>query len=214
MSNGPTLPKEVAESTDNAVVDIRRPRRTALIISATVGVVMALLLVLLAVSPSDPDRATGSVLIGKTAPAFRSVDTKGRTVDAADYRGRWLLVNFFASWCIPCKVEQPELIAWSARHETSGEASLVSIAFDDGPDAVVAFFAANGGDWPVVPDQVARIAQDYGVVKLPESFLISPDGVVVTKFEGGVTADGIDAVMAKGAPGTAAGATVSKGSGS
>lgn len=211
MSDGPTAR---APSTEPFASGDSRPRRTALIISASVGVVMALLLVLLALSPDDPDRASGSVLVGKAAPAFRSVDTKGRTVDVADYRGRWLLVNFFASWCVPCKVEQPELIAWSARHEVSGEASLVSIAFDDGPEAVVAFFAANGGDWPVVPDETARIAQDYGVVKLPESYLISPDGVVVTKFEGGVTADGVDAVLAKGSTGAGAGSTIPNGSGS
>jgi len=182
-------------STSPEAGDRARPR-TALIVSASVGVVMAALLVLLAVSPDDPDRPTGSVLIGKVAPPFDAVDTKGRKVDVADYRGRWLLVNFFATWCIPCKVEQPELIAWARTHEVAGDASLVSIAFDDGPEAVVAFFDANGGNWPVVPDENASIAQDYGVVKLPESYLISPEGIVVKKFEGGVTAPGIDAVMA------------------
>ena len=63
------------------------------------------------------------------------------------------------------------------------------------PSQVQAFFEENGGDWPVIAEGNGGFALQYGVVKLPESYLIAPDGTVVYKFDGGVTADGIDSII-------------------
>lgn len=173
-------------------------RRTALIVSICVGTVVALLIVLLATSPSDPDRDVSSPVVGRPAPTIDATDTAGRPVAIDDYRGKWLLLNFFATWCGPCKVEQPELVALSS------SVPIVSVAFDDEPDAVTEFFRANGGSWPVVAEGNARIALDYGVVKLPESYLIDPAGRVVHKFDGGVTAAEVSSLVAGATGSTAA----------
>lgn len=74
---------------------------------------------------------------------------------------------------------------------------MVSVSFNDKPDDVRAFFERNGGDWPVIAEGNAQIALDYGVVKLPESYLISPTGLVVQKFVGGIRADDVDAVISE-----------------
>ena len=173
-----------------------RQRPVAPIIAGIVGIVVVLLVVLLATSPSDGGRPVGSGLIGKPAPDLVATDTAGRTVDVADYRGRWLLLNFFATWCGPCKVEHPHLVAFDQQGRATGAAAVVSVAFDEDPAEVEEFFEQNGGDWPIVAEGNARVALDYGVAKLPESYLIDPDGVVVDKIEGGVTVEGLDALIA------------------
>jgi cytochrome c biogenesis protein CcmG/thiol:disulfide interchange protein DsbE len=106
-----------------------------------------------------------------------------------------VLVNFFATWCAPCKAEHPELVSFAQRHRLRGDAEVVSVAFNEQPSEVQAFFDANGGDWPVIAEGNGGFALEYGVVKLPESYLIAPDGTVVYKFEGGVRADDVDSVI-------------------
>lgn len=165
-------------------------QRPALVVAICVGAVVAVLIILLATSSSDPDRAVASPVVGKTAPSFDANDVDGRVVSVEDYQGKWLLVNFFATWCIPCKAEQPELVTLSS------SMPIVSIAFDDPVDKVKDSFADNGGDWPVIAEGDGRLALDYGVVKLPESYLVNPDGKVVKKFDGGITASEVQHYIA------------------
>lgn len=172
-------------------------RRTAISVAIVVAVVVGALVVLLATSPGGGERTDRSVLIGKLAPPITATDTGGAAFDLDAYRGTWVLVNFFATWCGPCKVEHPELVEFAARHAATKDASVVSVSFNDKPDDVRAFFERNGGDWPVIAEGNAQIALDYGVVKLPESYLISPTGLVVQKFVGGIRADDVDAVISE-----------------
>jgi cytochrome c biogenesis protein CcmG/thiol:disulfide interchange protein DsbE len=169
-----------------------------MLLTAGVGVVLAALVVLFIVA--DPKTSEiSNPLIGKAAPEVVGTDTSGRPFSVSAYRGQWLLVNFFAHWCVPCQTEQPELIAFSERHR-DGTASVASISFQDSEEDARKFFADNGGDWAVVIDDKKEFAVEYGVVKIPESYLVNPEGVIVTKFVGGVTADGIDAEIRKNTP--------------
>lgn len=181
-------------STVESPPPVRQRPRVALIIAGVVGAVAVLLVVLLATSPQG-ERSTASPLVGKLAPDIQAADTSGAEVRIDDYRGRWVVVNFFATWCGPCKVEHPELVKFSEEHRFTDTASVISVAFNEQPSEVQAFFDENGGDWPVIAEGNGRFALEYGVVKLPESYLIAPDGTVVYKFEGGVTAEGIDSVI-------------------
>lgn len=168
-----------------------RARRAAL----AVGAVMVLLVGLLGwqVFFGEGD-APRSELIGSAAPAVVGTDIDGETVDIDRWRGSWVVVNFFATWCVPCIREHPELVELERRH-ADGELRLVSVAFDDRPEDIERFFADEGGDWPVVVGNTGRIALDYGVRGVPESFLVSPAGQVVGLFYG-VTADGLDEAIA------------------
>jgi hypothetical protein len=83
----------------------------------------------------------------------------------------------------------------------------VSVLFDDDPASARSFFERNGGDWPVVLDGDGLIASAFGTPKVPESYLVRPDGRVAVKFTGGVTRDGLDRAIdqieqaaAQGAP--------------
>ncbi len=112
-----------------------------------------------------------------------------------------MLVNFFATWCPPCVKEHPELVKFSERD--GDRVQLVSVAFDDTEvDQVTTFFADNGGDWPVITGGADGASLDYGVKKLPESFLVDPSGTVVVKINGGVTAGQLESLIAKGSDGS------------
>lgn len=168
------------------------PRRTILWVTLGATAVLAGLFVVLIVA----DRGeVANPRTGEAAPVIRSVTLDGEPFDLDDQLGRWVVVNFFATWCPPCVAEHPELIEFARRHEATGEASVVSVAFDEPNEVVAEFFAAEGGDWPVVTDVDGRIAVDYGVLSVPESFLVSPNGFVVWAGTGGVTADGLDSLI-------------------
>jgi len=150
-----------------------------------VAVVVGLLVVVLAGGGGDGTPSRGQV-VGRESPPLVGMDARGGRVDLAELRGRWVVVNFFATWCPPCVAEHPELVAFSERNED--DAIVISVAFDEPADVVERWFDANGGDWPVLSEDTGRIVLDYGVVRLPESFLVDPDGMVVDKLAGGVTA--------------------------
>ncbi|WP_420608519.1 TlpA family protein disulfide reductase [Candidatus Poriferisodalis sp.] len=106
---------------------------------------------------------------------------------------RWVLVNFFASWCVPCDREHPALATWAARHSHDGV--LVSVPFGDRTSDAIAFYERLGGDWSVVDDPDSRWAVEFGVLRPPESFLITPDGIVAARWQGQISADDPDAVI-------------------
>jgi cytochrome c biogenesis protein CcmG/thiol:disulfide interchange protein DsbE len=196
-SDGGDRPDDSGDPTSPAGGPPRRSH-TALIIAGVVALVAVLLVVLLATSPQgDSDQQTSSPVLGRLAPDIKASDTSGGQFRIDDYRGRWVLVNFFATWCGPCKVEHPELVKFAQRHELTGDAAVVSVAFNESPKVVKQFFEQNGGDWPVIAQGNGEFAIDYGVIKLPESYLIAPDGTVVEKFVGGIRADDVDAEIAR-----------------
>jgi cytochrome c biogenesis protein CcmG/thiol:disulfide interchange protein DsbE len=172
-----------------------RVRRAPLIAGALATVVAALVWVLATREPST-DRRVSSPLVGEVAPLVAGETLEGEHYDIDRQRGRWVVVNFFATWCTPCRREHPELVEFRERHEGSDDATQVSVVYDDDPDEAAGYFAEAGGGWPVVVDPDGRIALEYGVAAVPESFLVAPDGTVVAKVVGGVTADGLDELIA------------------
>lgn len=169
--------------------------RTALVAAAVVGVVAALLVGVLATRQPSVERVTQSPLLGKLAPPVVGKTLAGDTFDLTDQRGRWVVVNFFATWCTPCLAEHPELAAFEADHASAGDASVVSVLFDDKPASARAVFKERGGSWPVVIDPDGAISVSFGVARVPESFLVAPDGTVVQRLVGGVTAAELDRLL-------------------
>ncbi len=169
-------------------------RNPVVAIVAVVAVVMAALVALFAFSDSGDGPDTSDQVIEDRAPALAGTTIAGDEFDLTAEAGKWVLVNFFATWCPPCVAEHPELVEFAERNADS--ATVVSVAFDEPAPVIEEFFATNGGDWPVVAD-AAAIPLDWGVVKLPESFLVSPEGIVVSKLEGGVTASELENLIAE-----------------
>jgi cytochrome c biogenesis protein CcmG, thiol:disulfide interchange protein DsbE len=183
-----------APTTDAAPV---RRRRIAPLIAVPLAVVMLLFVILLATRAPAGERLAKSPLVGKAAPAVEGVTTNNDQFTLDRVRGEWVVVNFFGSWCTPCIQEHPELVSFQNAHRGAHDATVVSVAFADSPTAVRQFFDKHGGDWPVLVEKTDGIAVSYGVIKVPETYLVSPTGLVVAKLIGGVTADGLNALIAK-----------------
>src|SRR3546814_14950931 len=84
--------------------------------------------------------------------------------------------------------EHPELVAFDEAHREAGDAAVVSVTYDDRTDDAKEFFAKRGGDWPVVDDPENSIGVAYGVARVPETFLVAPNGLVVHRLVGAATA--------------------------
>ncbi len=199
--------EEPAQSQSGAGANPKPPpqgRGPILAIVGVVGVVVLALLLLFGLNLGGSDGPdTSEEVLADRAPALAATTTEGEAFDIAAEEGRWVLVNFFATWCPPCVAEHPELVEFAEAH--ADDATVVSVAFDEPAPVIEEFFATNGGDWPVVADS-AGIPLDWGVVKLPESFLVAPDGTVVEKLEGGVTTEQLEALMSEHSSGEESGA--------
>lgn len=160
----------------------------------------ALVLVLALGFRRDPqDIRTGTV--GHAAPAFdlERLDAPGR-IRLADLAGKVVVVNFFASWCIPCKEEAPALVRVWERYRTS-DVTFVGVVYQDGPDAAKAFHERMGQTWPVGADDTGRTALAFGVFGVPETYFIGKDGVIAGRHIGPIDeatlVRGIDTLRSK-----------------
>ncbi len=167
-----------------------RPVRLAVL---AVGVLAAALITVFALS----DRGRGSPPVPVYAPEFAGETLDGGRFNMAEQRGRWVVVNFFSTWCVQCVVEHPELVAFHDRYRDNPEVRLVSVVFQDDAEAIAGFFAERGGDWPVVMTGTGQIAIDFGVTAVPETYLVAPGGRVASKFTGGVTLHGLEAEISR-----------------
>jgi cytochrome c biogenesis protein CcmG/thiol:disulfide interchange protein DsbE len=172
--------------------------RTALVTSLVLGALLVGLVLVLATREPATTRVAKSRLVGKAAPAITgSSVTGGGSFDLADHRGRFVLVNFFATWCTPCIEEHDDLVQFADTHAAAGDASVVSVVYSDTTDDVRRFFEQRGGDWPVVADDDGSVATSYAVIRVPESYLVGPDGRVVLKITGGIKADQLEELYAE-----------------
>jgi cytochrome c biogenesis protein CcmG, thiol:disulfide interchange protein DsbE len=194
MATGMTEPETDAPAPPAPpdVSALRRPRR-GLWIAVAVGVPVALLVAVLATRPAAQTRIGDSPLVGKPAPEVEATTVDGEPFRLSDTRGRWVLVNFFATWCVPCRLEHGDLIQISQR----GDAAVVGVVYNDSAQAVREFRDDKGGDWPMVDDPRWRTALGFGVAGVPESYLVDPDGRIVAKVLGGIRATDFERLLAR-----------------
>lgn len=171
-------------------------RRIAPWIALAVAAVVAVLFVVLAGADNDDVDTAATPLIGKPAPAVTGTTLDGQTWELTRRKGSWVVLNFFQSTCVPCKEEHPELVRFAEQQARLGVdgAELYTIGFsDDSVEGITEFFEQNGGEWPIVLDPRGSIGVAFGVNKVPETWVISPDGVVVFRTISKITADSLSA---------------------
>ncbi len=108
------------------------------------------------------------------APALALSTLDGEAIDLASLRGRPVLLNFWASWCLPCKIELPALKTWAALHP---EVTVLGVSIDRDPNALRRALPGLNLPWPTVLDD-GSAARDWGVTTVPTSILISPGGQI------------------------------------
>ncbi|MFO7592781.1 MAG: TlpA disulfide reductase family protein [Pseudomonadota bacterium] len=121
-------------------------------------------------------------------PEFRFVDINGTNIDFEDYRGKWVVVNYWATWCPPCLEEIPELVHFHEEHK-SKDAVVVGFNMEDHPPKVLRHFVEeNMMTYPVIPmsDEMELVGAIQG---LPTTYLLDPNGKAVAMQVGEVTAE-------------------------
>ena len=198
MTEATTPPRSSAdEEVDELLARHRRPRaRRWRWVAVAVGLVLIVGWAFVAGRSLGRDpRAVRSVLIGKEMPAFSLSALGGGEIDSAAYRGEILVVNFWASWCVPCIREAPELEAFSRRWEGRG-VNLVGIVYNDTEGPAAEFRDRFGLTFPQGLDPDGRAAIDFGVFGVPETYVIDLDGTVMAKLIGAVDAATLESVVA------------------
>lgn len=171
-----------------------RPRHTVLWSAVSAAVVLAILIAVLATRKAATDVQAGSPLLGHQAPALAGPDLTGHPVSLGQYVGKWRVVNFFATYCVPCQQENPDLISFNNEHHARGDAVLLGVIYDYRDAAAVApFVQKNGTNWPIIRDDNALT--EFGTTGVPETFIIDPGGYVVVRITGRVTQGGLDAIL-------------------
>lgn len=110
------------------------------------------------------------------APNFSLTDINGATVTLSDYRGKVILVNFWATWCPPCMLEMPSFQAVYERY--AGDLVVIGVDIGDPHLEVVNFVNQNGLEFPITIDQGMRVNNLYRVRSYPTSFLVDREGVI------------------------------------
>lgn len=122
------------------------------------------------------------------APDFTLSTFDGKTVHLADLRGKSVVLNFWASWCGPCADEQPVLNDVAKRYESQGVV-VIGVNVQDKQTDASAFMSRHGVAYPVVVDPNGAVYINYGVVAVPETYLITREGTISQKFAKPVSSD-------------------------
>ncbi len=132
---------------------------------------------------SDP-KEIPSAQIGKTAKPFTVTTFDGQKISLAQFRGKPVILNFWASWCVSCRQEAHILEAVHQKYTPKG-AVVIGIAINDTREASLGFIRRYGKTYLLAPDdKTGSISLDYGVTAVPETFLITKEGTIYKKLLG------------------------------
>jgi cytochrome c biogenesis protein CcmG/thiol:disulfide interchange protein DsbE len=145
--------------------------------------VFSLALVTVLIALAGCDRGSHPQLIGRAAPDFTVSDAQ-RTVSLHDYKGKVVVLNFWATWCAPCIEELPSLM--QMQHDLGDKVTVLAIATDHDPAAYQRFVRTRHVDLLTVNDAAETSSSEYGTWIWPETYIIDKKGTIRRKFIGPV----------------------------
>lgn len=128
----------------------------------------------------------------KAAPKFSLTSLAGKPISSSALAGKTYVVNFWNSWCIPCRQEEPALKTFYANHRSEPDFAMVGIVRDDDPRPIRAYVKSNSITWPVAFDPGGSAELGFGTTGQPETYVISPRGVAVCGSLGPVTVEELE----------------------
>jgi cytochrome c biogenesis protein CcmG/thiol:disulfide interchange protein DsbE len=158
-------------------------------------VVMLLVGVVFGLRVADGPIASRSALIGQVAPTFDLPGLNGGRLRSGDYADQMYIVNFWASWCLACRAEAADLEAFAQRRR--GQITLIGIDWNDTPGAAKDFVNAFHLSYPQAVDAHSRLAVDYGLTGVPETYVVTPGGVIAAGVIGAIGPTTLDDLVAQ-----------------
>jgi cytochrome c biogenesis protein CcmG/thiol:disulfide interchange protein DsbE len=196
----------VTEQNTNMTPEERPANHRKLVAMAAVAIPLVALFVILGLALSRSGGVPAGIAINS---AFGEVDVDsdiardfvvttfdGKELRLSDLRGQVVMLDFWASWCSPCRQEAPALAAAYPGYKAQG-VEFVGVAIWDVEDEARRFVAETGTAYPIGVDTKGNIAIDYGLTGIPEKYFIDADGMIVRKFVGPVSDEILESVFSE-----------------
>ena len=164
----------LSENTLSFKVSLRTPKSSR----PTGSAFQVLLLVLCFCSLASCKRAAVGIAPGNTAPSVSGISDAGQSFSLENLRGRFVLLNFWATWCAPCVMEMPELEKLQQSFDAS-KFQIVAVTVDDQLEAVKEFRARYQLSFPLIVDSSRKSGAGYKLTGVPETVLVDPQGKIV-----------------------------------
>jgi cytochrome c biogenesis protein CcmG, thiol:disulfide interchange protein DsbE len=165
---------------------VTRPRRVNWAILGPGIALVAILVAILASGFGNDPHAVPSMLEGRGAPQFTTQTLDDAKVDLASLRGSPVVLNFWSTWCQPCRLEHPYL---QAAARAFPDVKFFGVLYSDDPAKARRYLQQNDSAYPILLDPGGRMAIDYGVTGVPETFFIDKEGRIRHKFNGPLPPD-------------------------
>lgn len=137
------------------------------------------------ISQRDTQEKQPIVAVGLHVPNLEVADAAtSRKLSLADFRGKVLFINFWATWCQPCREEMPSIEGLFKRFTDNKDFVMLTILFRDDPQTAIYYLKQNGFDFPVTLDKEGQTARAYGLTGVPETYIVDKKGILREKIIG------------------------------